>query len=321
LDFVYYLWNDTLSTLIEKVLESSVVQNVIWFFRRLSEDNRALTAKVLINQIRGMTHVPERLSDVEFKVFSQTGEDGIIQYLISKVPITNEVFVEFGVEDYKESNTRFLLMNDEWKGLIIDSDPGFMRRIRSTKLYRMHDITAVCSFITKENINTILSNNGIRGDIGLLSIDIDGNDFWIWEAIVAVSPRIVICEYNSLFGSKEAVTIPYSEQFSRSEAHYSNLYFGSSLKALCELGEKKNYKFVGCNKAGTNAFFVRSDVADGVRSVTCESGFVDIKSRQSRDRKNQLTFLAGKEQLREIGELNVVDINTGQLRVVKDLLR
>lgn len=91
------------------------------------EENRILTAKGLINDINLLKQYPPHLYDMEFKVFSQWGEDGIIQFILSKVPIENEIFIEFGVEDYRESNTRFLLMNNNWSGLIIDADDNFMK--------------------------------------------------------------------------------------------------------------------------------------------------------------------------------------------------
>ena len=167
------------------------------------------------------------ISDYEFSVFSQWGEDGIISFLLEKIPLKNKVFIEFGVENYTESNTRFLLKKNNWKGLIIDGSKENIDYIHKDKIMWMHDLSAICKFINIENINTIISSFTDEEDIGLMSIDIDGNDYWVWDAIKVVKPRIVICEYNNLFGSDNELTIPYDPLFVRSEAHYSNLYYGA----------------------------------------------------------------------------------------------
>jgi hypothetical protein len=132
-------------------------------------------------------------------------------------------------------------------------------------------------FITRDNINEVLTENGITGDIGLLSIDIDGNDFWVWRAISVIRPAIVVVEYNHRFGSDAAVTIPYEENFDRTRTH-PLIYFGASLKALCWLAERKGYDFVGCNSNGVNAFFVRRDKRpDGIPKLTPEEGYFEGK--------------------------------------------
>jgi hypothetical protein len=119
------------------------------------------------------------------------------------------------------------------------------------------------AFVTKKNINElILANIHSSKKIGLLSIDIDGNDYWIWEALNAITPCIVCIEYSSRLGKENSEVIPkiYDEQFERTKYHYSNIVYGASLKALIELANKKNYFFAGSNSAGTNAFFIRDDL-------------------------------------------------------------
>jgi len=285
-----------------------------------ADDNAMLLAGLRLKNILGQSIV-DNLRDVELKVFSQWGEDGIIQYLINTIPIENEVFVEFGVEDYREANTRFLLKNNNWRGLVIDGDSMNIRWIRDERISVYHDIQSVCSFVTPENINTLISAAGISGDIGLLSIDIDGNDYWVWRAIDVVNPRIVICEYNSLFGPEAAVTIPYSPKFDYNAAHHSRLYFGASLAALCLLAEEKGYAFVGCTSAGNDAFFVRKDVAQNVKTVTAREGYVECRFRDSRGTAGEKTFLAGAERLGAIEHLDIHDLLTGTVIPLRDALR
>lgn len=253
------------------------------------------------------------LAEAEFKVFSQSGEDGIIQYLINKVPIGNDTFVEIGVEDYRESNTRFLLVNNNWRGLVVDNHEANIRRIRQDEVCIWHELHATCATATRENVNDVLEAAGFTGDIGLLSIDIDGNDYWVWEALETVSPRIVVCEYNSLFGSRHAVTVPYDPGFAREKAHFSFLYFGASLPALCRLAERKGYVFVGANSAGVNAFFVRKDVAGGVRARTASEGYRRSRIREARDQAGRLSFVSGDDRTALIQDMQVLDVESDRL--------
>ena len=251
----------------------------------------------------------DSIREYEFRVYSQWGEDGIIQFLIRNTDISRKIFVEFGVENYVESNTRFLLVNNNWSGLAIDSNEKNIRYIKEDPICWKYNLKAVCEFVRRENINEILTGNGINGDIGLLSIDVDGNDYWIWDAIDTVTPAIVVIEYNHRFGSKRAVTIPYDKKFIREKAHPSNIYYGASLPALCLLGNRKGYAFVGCNTGGNNAFFVRKDVRpDSIKEVTAEEGFVAGQFRESRDKNGQLLYLSEKEEQEILSLLPLVEV-------------
>ncbi len=277
-----------------------------------------LSAKLMAAQNR-LKKEAEQLEEVEFSIFSQNGEDGILQYIISQIEIPNRIFIEFGVEYYTESNTRFLLMNDHWAGLVMDGSKKNIQFIQSDPIYYKHDLTAVHRFITKENINTLISDYTQVNDIGLLSIDIDGNDYWVWEAISVIEPRIVMCEYNSAFGNIHAVSIPYKADFTRQSAHYSELYFGASLPALCKLAEAKGYDFIGTAGAGVNAFFVRKDLSAPFRKHNAKTAFKESVNRDSKDRKGNLSFLRHDKRLQEIKELPVIDINSGETMTIKTI--
>ena len=248
------------------------------------------------------------LREAEFKVFSQFGDDGIIQYLIHRLAPLPDSFVEFGVENYRESNTRLLLLNNNWRGLVLDCDKKCIQEIQRDRLYWRHTLTARSAWITRENINNLLQEADFNGDIGLLSIDIDGNDYWVWERLDAVNPVIAIVEYNSIFGPELAVTIPYQPDFDRHRAHYSGQFWGSSLTALTVLAKRKGYSLVGCNSAGNNAYFVRSDKIDNLRALDPREAFVDTRFRDSRDRRGKLSHLTGRERFKTIAELEVYDI-------------
>jgi hypothetical protein len=302
---------------LRKVIEG-LLDAALCDLRRSVEETKILSAKTLNAQLRAAGTLP-RLRDAEFKVFSQFGDDGIIQYLIHLLGPMEDRFIEFGVQDYSESNTRFLLQNDNWRGLVIDGDTLNIERVRAQDYHWRHDLIAVCAFVDRDNVNGLFRDHGFTGPIGLLSVDIDGNDYWVWEAIDAVDPVIVVCEYNAVFGPTHAVTVPYDPAFQRTRAHSSNLFWGSSLQALCVLAERKGLSFVGANGAGNNAYFVRKDRLGPLRPLSCEEGFVDSRFRESRGPDGALTHLAGDARRRVIADVRVVDVTTGRTVRLGDL--
>lgn len=284
------------------------------------DDTKILLAKILISQ-NVQRGILSSIQEAEFKVFSQFGEDGILQYLIRQTGISQKekTFIEFGVESYMESNTRFLLVNDNWRGLIIDGSEDNINQCKASDIYWRHDLTAVSAFVDSSNVNQIFCDAGFFGDIGILSIDIDGNDFWVWESISTISPVIVVCEYNSVFGSQAAITVPYDASFVRTKANYSNLYFGCSLKALEILAASKGYALVGSTSAGNNAFFVRHDRLNDLKPLSAENAYVQSLFRESRDESGQLTFLTGSSRLDVIANLPVYEIERQIEVLIKDI--
>jgi hypothetical protein len=257
----------------------------------------------------------DRVRDAEFQAFSQFGEDGILQFLVAHVPVPleSEVFVEFGVEDYHESNTRFLLVHDNWRGLIMDGGDAMHEFLRVSGLAWRHHIDATTAFIDRDNINTLISDAGIEGDIGLLSIDLDGNDYWVLEAVDVVSPRILALEYNAAFGPEAAVTVPYDPAFVRSEKHWSYLYWGASLAALTRKANEKGFALVAGNRAGNNAFYVRRDVLGDIPELPVAEAFHPSRFRESRNRAGELSYVSNpQERLRLLRELPVVDVEAGR---------
>ena len=251
----------------------------------------------------------KEIAEAELRVFSQWGEDGIFQWLFRHVPAPKR-FVEFGVENYSEANTRFLLMKDGWEGLVIDGDPNNVETIRRDALSWRYPLYALQSFITRENIDGLLRSQGFVGDIGLLSIDIDGNDYWVWERIECVRPSVVVVEYNHRFGPERAVSIPYDAEFRRSQAHHSCVYYGASLKAFWLLGQRKGYDLVGCNRAGNNAFFVRRDLRpEWMKAHSAESAFVPGRFREARDEEGRMLMIPPEEEIHLIAHLPLVEIS------------
>jgi hypothetical protein len=284
--------------------------------------NLRRSEEIKINQGRILTELYRqrgggRLQDYEFQVFSQWGEDGILQYLVREVPIVNRTFIEFGVEDFTESNCRFLMMKDNWRGLVLDSSERNIAAIRDSHYFWKYDLQAVRAFVTADNIDALLGAAGFDPDLGVLSVDIDGMDFWVLQAVQCVRPRILITEYNALFGPERIVTVPYEADFDRLRRHFSGLYYGASLGAMTALAISRGYDLVGTNSNGTNAFFVRSDVRPaGLPALTVQEAFTPCRVREMRDGSGRLTYADREAQLAAIRGLPVVDLVTGEIEPI-----
>lgn len=203
--------------------------------------------QLLHRPIRDISVFQRFIPFIERREFSQNGEDGIIEAIIGMIGITNRYCVEFGVEDGMECNVRYLLKKRGWTGLLMDGgheDPHI-------NLHR--------EFITAENIEELFRKHSVPEKFDLLSIDIDGNDYWVWKAIEHFHPRIVIIEYNAHIPPEKATTIPYDPAFVWDKTDY----YGASLLALKKLGEAKGYTLLGTDKHGVNAFFVESSLVPG----------------------------------------------------------
>jgi ADP-heptose:LPS heptosyltransferase len=261
----------------------------------------------------------DTLADAEFTVFSQWGEDGIVEWLLQQFPELPQRFIEFGVENYRESNTRFLLQNRNWAGLIMDGSEANMMSLRNSDLYWRHDLTALPAFITRENINQLIRSQGFEGDIGLLSIDIDGNDYWVWEAMDCVNPAIVIAEVNPILGDMFPIAVPYRADFKRFEAHHSGIYFGASVNAMCNLAERKGYIFLGTNANGINAFFVRRELFDRLDHKISRRIAWPSRHRDARDMQGRLMFTGGLQRWHLIRHLPVVNLSNGETVTLEQL--
>jgi hypothetical protein len=256
----------------------------------------------------------------EFKVFSQWGEDGILQFLTQSIPIRNRTFIEFGVEDFHESNCRLLLMKDRWSGFVIDGSEGHMRRLRSATFFWQSDLQCRVAFITRENISNLLDESGFDRNLGVLSIDLDGIDWHVLEALGGWRPAVLVVEYNDVFGWTRPVTVPYAPDFVRRERHASNLYWGANLPAFQHLASTRGYALVGTNSVGSNAFFVRRDLLGGrVREVDLASCIRDASYRDSRGANGELTFLSGRARADAIADMELLDVRTGERLHVRDL--
>jgi len=255
------------------------------------------------------------------KFFSQTGEDGIIDYLLYSLNIKVPKFVEIGVGDYRESNTRYIFQKNCSKGLIVDKNKNLKKKVsKIVKLWK-GDLTIIETAITSENILHILNSNNFDNNLDVFSLDIDGIDYWILEVLPEKLSKILVLEYNPTFGPNLEITIPNLNDFDRKKYHYSHLCFGVSLKALVTLMNKKKYVFVGTNIACFNAFFVlESEVKKlslNLPDINDLTKYTTSFIRESRSIENKLNFLSGKQKLKEIENCEVIDLSNPKKKLVK----
>jgi len=207
-----------------------------------------------------------KLDDVGFRVFSQTDEDGKILYIFSLIGSTNKKCVEICAGDGIECNTANLIINHGWHGLLVEGNENLVQKgiqfYKTCKNTRIFPPQFVHAWIEPDNVNALIQKSGFSGEVDLLSIDIDGMDYWIWDAITIVNPRVVILEYQDILGPDKSVTVPYCKQFSRFDTHPD--FFGASLRAFHNLGKKKGYRLIGTNRYQYNAVFVRNDIGKDI---------------------------------------------------------
>ncbi len=223
---------------------------------------------------------PHNVLSQRFHKWSQNEEDGITLALIKLVGETNRRFVEIGAGT-NGGNTGFLAESCGWTGLMVDGSPE--RATRLVARFGRYGVRALGTWITVDNINQLVTDSGLSGEIDLLSLDIDGNDFWVWRQLDACSPRMVILEFNQAFGSDRAVTVPYDAAFDRASFKpVTYHYFGASLAAFERLGRKKGYRLILVEPRGTNAYFLRDDVGTDIPAVSADTVHPDpSRGRQS----------------------------------------
>lgn len=225
-------------------IQSRTVKSVDWLRGWLFTYVVLPVHKLLKIPVKNLNLFERNIPLVERKEYAQNKEDGIIHAIFTMIGTTNKYFVEFGVEDGIECNTRYLSKHKGWSGLLMDGS-------NENKAINLQK-----EFITAENIEALFEKHNVPKEFDLLSIDIDGNDYWIWKVITHYSPRVVIMEYNACIPYSPAVTVPYKEDFVWDKTDY----YGASLSALVKLGAQKGYTLIATDSRGVNAFFVQDDL-------------------------------------------------------------
>ena len=262
---------------------------------------------------RSSSKPPTNIWDMEFKVYSQWGEDGILSFLCDELEISKPRMIEFGAGDFTECNSRFLAKYRNASVVLVDVRKDLLDSVSDTDLKWQTSVYGITDWITPNNVNQLARHaKELIGEIDVVSLDLDGNDYWVAEALNFESTRIVVVEYNPIFGGARSVTVPRDDMFDRTAAHFSNLYYGASLNAFIGLFSRKGFDFVGTNRVGNNAFFVAKKYTNQLNLVIPDisnlTRYVDWRVRESRNEKGELTFLSKEEGSRLISHLPLLEV-------------
>ena len=211
---------------------------------------------------------PHNVLSQRFHLWSQNEEDGITLALFKLVGTTNRRFVDIGAGG-NGGNSGFLADVCGWTGVMVDASPDRVAKLAVR--FGRFGVSTISEWVTRENINTLLERQDVTGDVDLFSIDIDGNDYWVWQALTACSPRVVIVEFNPFFGHTRSVVVRYDPRFDRGRYKAVCPYFyGASLSALSRLGSQNGYRLVLAEPRGANAYFLRADVGTSLSAYAPE---------------------------------------------------
>ena len=293
-----------------------MIKNLIkmLFSRPRTSEPQGLTDGFLAMLVqRSSSNSPTNLWDMEFKVYSQWGEDGILSFLCDELEISKPRMIEFGAGDFTECNSRFLAKYRNASVVLVDVRKDLLDSVSDTDLKWQTSVYGITDWITPNNVNQLARHaKELIGEIDVVSLDLDGNDYWVAEALNFERTRIVVVEYNPIFGGARSVTVPRDDMFDRTAAHFSNLYYGASLNAFIGLFSRKGFDFVGTNRVGNNAFFVAKKYTNQINLVIPDvsdlTGYVDWRVRESRNEKGELTFLSKEEGARLISHLPLLEV-------------
>jgi hypothetical protein len=256
------------------------------------------------------------LDQTYFKIFSQDTEDGIIQYLLKSLKIKDVKFVEIGTQDYSESNTRYLYETMRCEGLIVDPFPNLKKKVDSILRLWKNKLSIHNEYINSKNINSILNKYSFEKNIDVFSIDIDGIDYWVLEALPEKISKIFVVEYNPYFGSEKEISAPNIENFDRFKYHSTGFCWGASLKAIINLMDKKGYTFIGTNRLNVNSFFILKELSDSI-NITLPisnnlSKYTDVKFNVLKNKNKD--NVAIDELGEEIKDIKVYDLKNQKLK-------
>lgn len=265
-----------------------------------------------------------KLHDAEVKVFSQWGEDGILDFLFTKLDISKPKMVEFGVGIFDECNSRFTAEFRNASVYMVDLNKDLIPNVLNKEIYWKNQLFPVIDHITPNNaLNHLNTAKTLMDGVDVLSLDIDGNDYWVLKALDLEAVSIVICEYNPIYGAEVECTIERNDEFDRVQAHYSWLHYGMSLKAAISLMESKGFAFIGSNRAGNNAFFLKKELIHLLNitlpDVDNLKDFIDWRIRESRDINGNLNYQGLQNSRKEIADCLVFNIENAKVIKVSQI--
>lgn len=292
--------------------------------KKIQRDNDSLKFRIgeaaLLSQ-KAASGAFVHLWDAEVQVYSQWGEDGILDFLCDCLGLAKPRVLELGAGNFAECNSRFLAEHRNASVVAVDARKDLSEIMRSIPLYWRTSLFPIEDWITPESAPLLLSKaKSLMSEVDIISLDIDGNDYWVAESLDMAGVQLFVVEYNALLGHEQPVTVPRDDRFDRATAHSTWLYFGVSLRAWVYLFEQRGFTFIGTNRAGCNAFFCESEQARKIPlskpSTIDLAPYVDWRVRESRDPEGNLSYLAGPDRVDAIGSLPLVNVVTGEMTSV-----
>lgn len=293
-------------------------------FKRNLDDLKMQNGQIFSLILKTQINNIKNLDEISFKVFSQNNEDAILEFLILSLRLKNIKFVEIGTEDYSESNTRFIYEKYNCDGLIIDNTKDLILKVSKHLHIWKGNLKIEETLVNKENINILINKHFDKENIDIFSLDIDGIDYWILKELPDDISKVIVAEYNPYFGPDLEITVPYSENFNRTNYHSSNLCWGMSLRALINLMNEKGFKFIGSNSLRNNAFFVKADLVNllSLDHVDLKniSNFTYARFRENKIKTKELQFSSPDLNLNVIEECKVLDLKRNKIFKIKELI-
>ena len=300
----------------------SKIKNLIHILKKMSnfDEMNFKIGSSHFNLMKNYYSKIKNFSETSYKIYSQNGEDGFIDYLLFSLNIEKPKFIEIGIGSYKECNTRFLFERTGPEGLVIDHIKDLEKKVKKNVRFWKGDLTVINESINSENINNILEKNNFHKDVDLFSLDIDGIDYWVLDKLPKNFSKICVIEYNSVFGDKLEITVPNELNFDRKKYHFSHLCYGMSLKALVNKMNEKGFIFVGSNEFNNNAFFVQKKYQNNLNINLPDNNlekFTASNIRESRDIKGNLNYLRKEERIKAIENCEVIDLSNDKNEKIK----
>lgn len=288
------------------------------YFASSELSNRLALGGVAMNSSRSNRADFKNLWDAEVKVFSQFGEDGILNYLFDVFDIAKPRIVEFGAGNFTECNSRFAAEYRNASVYPVDLRHDLIQNVESLEVYWKNHIFPQQDFITPESaIKHLKIAEQLMNGVDMISLDIDGNDYWVLQKLNLNNIKILVCEYNPLYGPYRACTVPKDDNYDRTMKHFSWLHFGMSLRAAIGLATDQGLVFAGTNRVGNNAFFVRGSLANkldfSLPDTSDLSQFTDWRVREARDSNGELNYSSGSDRIKSMADCEVFDIEKNAL--------
>jgi hypothetical protein len=302
------------------MLDLSIGKYLDYWYLRKYDDLRLAIGDVGISSSLSAQSTFRYLWDSEVRIFSQNGEDGILNYICEMMNLPKPSMIEIGAGNLNECNSRYLAEHRCANVLAVDARKDLANMAKKLLIATKTNIQVLNTWVTTENINSIIELGMSNfGTVDILSIDIDGNDYWVLNSAKLDGIKVIIVEFNPLLSLKDPVSVPMDESFDRSSKHYSWTYYGANLYAFVHLLTGKGFDFIGVSRNGSNAFFIESSSFSKFNHLEIDLALSsDVRARENRGKDGELTFVSGMNRVLLIKDQIVIDVRNGNQLTVGD---